>query len=87
MLGLAPLLAVCAFVVQQLLAPFQSALGELVTRQVDGACIARLMRCALIGLPVAELERQDVLDILSDARGGFERVSPTPGDAAAGAWR
>ncbi|MFI6961446.1 ABC transporter ATP-binding protein [Streptomyces sp. NPDC050255] len=84
-LGLAPLLAVCAFVVQQLLAPFQSALGELVTRQVDGACIARLMRCALIGLPVAELERQDVLDILSDARGGFERVSPTPGDAAAGA--
>ncbi|MGA5702704.1 ABC transporter ATP-binding protein [Peterkaempfera bronchialis] len=84
-LGLAPLLAVGAFVLHQLLTPFQSALGELITRQVDGACITRLMGCALTDLPVAELERQEVLDILSDARGGFERVAPTPGDAAAGA--
>ncbi|GJF30481.1 multidrug ABC transporter permease [Kitasatospora sp. NE20-6] len=84
-LGLAPLLAVAAFVVQQLLTPFQSALGELIVRQVDGVCIARLMDCALTGLPIADLERQDVLDVLSDARGGFERATPTPGDAAAGA--
>ena len=83
--GTALLLAVGAFVLQQLLVPFQSVLGELVTRQVDGACIARLMACALRDLPVAELERQEVLDVLSDARSGFERVVPTPGDAAAGA--
>ena len=83
-IGLALILAVAAFVLQQLLVPFQSVLAELVVRQVDGACIVRLMACALRDLPVAELERQEVLDVLSDARNGFERVVPTPGDAAAG---
>ncbi|MFC1419786.1 ABC transporter ATP-binding protein [Streptacidiphilus cavernicola] len=83
-LGVALLLAAAAFVLQQLLAPFQSVLGELVGRQVDGGCITRLMTCALRDLPVAQLERQELLDVLSDARSGFERVVPTPGDAAAG---
>jgi ATP-binding cassette subfamily B protein len=76
--------AVGAFFLQQLLAPFQASLGEIIGRHVDGACIARLMSCSLTGLPVAELERKQVLDILADARGGFDRVMPTPGDAAAG---
>ena len=75
-IGLALILAVAAFVLQQLLVPFQSVLAELVVRQVDGACIVRLMACALRDLPVAELERQEVLDVLSDARNGFERVVP-----------
>ncbi|MFK0192096.1 ABC transporter ATP-binding protein [Kitasatospora sp. NPDC090308] len=78
------LIAAAAFVLHQALAPFQSLVGELVARQVDGARIADLMACALDGLDSAELEEQDVLDLLAEARGGFDRLSPTPGEAAAG---
>ncbi|MGV9268501.1 ABC transporter ATP-binding protein [Kitasatospora sp. NPDC003701] len=78
-------IAVGAFVLQQLLTPFQTVISEVVTRRVDGACIGRLMDGALNSLPAAELERQDVLDLLSDARSAFDRARPTPGDAAAGA--
>ncbi|MEU1422629.1 ABC transporter ATP-binding protein [Kitasatospora sp. NPDC005751] len=78
-------IAVGAFVLQQLLTPFQTVVSEVVTRRVDGACIGRLMDGALNDLPAAELERQDVLDLLSDARSAFDRARPTPGDAAAGA--
>jgi ATP-binding cassette subfamily B protein len=81
--GAVLLVAVALFVAQQMLAPFQSGLGETIGRQVDGACIDRLMSCSLTGLPVAELERSEVLDVLTDAAGGFERAMPTPGDAAA----
>ncbi|MEV7211503.1 ATP-binding cassette domain-containing protein [Kitasatospora cineracea] len=78
------LIAAAAFVLQQALAPFQALAGELVARRVDGARIADLMACALDGLDSAELEEQDVLDLLAEARGGFDRLSPTPGEAAAG---
>ncbi|WP_282204946.1 ATP-binding cassette domain-containing protein [Kitasatospora fiedleri] len=78
------LIAAAAFVLHQALAPFQSLVGELVARQVDGARIADLMACALDGLDSAALEEQDVLDLLAEARGGFDRLSPTPGEAAAG---
>ncbi|RKE17800.1 ABC transporter ATP-binding protein [Streptomyces sp. TLI_171] len=78
------LIAAAAFVLQQALAPFQSLAGELVARQVDGARIADLMACALDRLDSADLEEQDVLDLLAEARGGFDRLSPTPGEAAAG---
>lgn len=78
-------IAVGAFILQQLLTPFQTVISEVVTRRVDGACIGRLMDGALNALPAAELERQDVLDLLSDARSAFDRARPTPGDAAAGA--
>ncbi|MEV0536043.1 ABC transporter ATP-binding protein [Kitasatospora sp. NPDC050463] len=78
-------IAVGAFVLQQLLTPFQTVISEVVTRRVDGACIGRLMDGALRALPAAELERQEVLDLLSDARSAFDRARPTPGDAAAGA--
>jgi ATP-binding cassette subfamily B protein len=84
-LPLVLLLAVGAFVLQQLSAPFQSVLGEVITRQVDGACIERLMRAALSGVPAIDLERQEVLDTLSDARSGFDRQLSTPGEACAGA--
>jgi ATP-binding cassette subfamily B protein len=85
LLGLTPVLAVLAFALQQVLTPLQAVVTEAVTRAVDGTCIQRLMQCSLENLPIQELERQSVLDILGEARGGFERVSPTPGDAAAGA--
>lgn len=83
-LGPALALAVTAFVLQQLLAPFQTALGEVVSRRIDGACIQRLMTASL-ATPLSVLERSDVLDTLNDARTGFDRALPTPGDAAAGA--
>ncbi|ROR45766.1 ABC transporter ATP-binding protein [Kitasatospora cineracea] len=76
--------AAAAFVLQQALAPFQALAGELVARRVDGVRIADLMACALDGLDSADLEEQDVLDLLAEARGGFDRLSPTPGEAAAG---
>jgi ATP-binding cassette subfamily B protein len=77
--------AVGAFALQQLLAPWQSALGELIARRVDGHCIERLGRAALVGAPIRELERPENIDVLSDARSGFERAMPTPGEAVAGA--
>lgn len=83
-IGTALLLAMGAFVLHQLLAPFQTLASEMVCRQVDGVRIADLMTCTLTRLPVADLERQEVLDTLAEARSGFDRISPTPGDAAAG---
>ncbi|GAA0936827.1 ABC transporter ATP-binding protein [Nonomuraea longicatena] len=77
-------LAVGAFVLQQALAPFQTALGEMITRRVDGACVRRLMNSALVGAPLAALEEQRAAALLADARDGFDRVQPTPGDAVAG---
>jgi ATP-binding cassette subfamily B protein len=77
-------LAVAAFVLQQLLAPFQTALGEVVVRRVDGHCVSRLSGAALVEAPIAVLEQPEVVGRLGDARAGFDRVLPTPGDAAAG---
>ncbi|MFF5204991.1 ABC transporter ATP-binding protein [Streptosporangium sp. NPDC000396] len=77
-------LAVGAFVLQQLLVPFQAALGEAVMRRVDGHLTQRLMRSALVSAPMAALEEQRTADRLADARDGFDRVQPTPGDAVAG---
>jgi ATP-binding cassette subfamily B protein len=71
------------YMAQQLLAPFQAAVGELVGRRVDGASIRRLMAGAMEGAPLEALERKDVLDELNDARGAFDYVMPTPGQAVA----
>jgi ATP-binding cassette, subfamily B, bacterial len=84
LLVLALAIAVGAFVLQQVLVPFQTACGELLARRIDGSCVERLMRAACAA-PLAGLERADALDTLSDARSAFNRVSPTPGEAAAGA--
>ncbi|GHB04725.1 ABC transporter ATP-binding protein [Streptomyces termitum] len=78
-------LALGAFVLQQLLAPFQAALGEVATRRVDGHCVTGLMDTALRRSPISLLENEETLKLLSDARGAFDRLLPTPGDAAAGA--
>ncbi|MEV1044046.1 ABC transporter ATP-binding protein [Streptomyces sp. NPDC049916] len=79
------LLALGAFVLQQLLAPLQAVLGEVATRRVDGQCVSGLMDTALRHSPIAMLEREETLDLLSDARGAFDRLLPTPGDAVGGA--
>ncbi len=84
--ALGPLLAaaVAAFVLQQVLAPFQSAVGEQVSRRVDGHCATRLISAGLSSAPMAALEEQRTLDLLDDARNALERQGFTPGEAVAG---
>ncbi|MEV4397335.1 ATP-binding cassette domain-containing protein [Nonomuraea sp. NPDC049607] len=77
-------LAIGSFVLQQLLVPFQLALAEMVTRRVDGRCIRRVMLSALVDAPMSALDEQKTANRLADARDGFDRVQPTPGDAVAG---
>ncbi|MGF1431307.1 ABC transporter ATP-binding protein [Kitasatospora sp. LaBMicrA B282] len=77
-------LALGAFVLQQVLAPFQLAIGESVARRVDGSCVRRLMSLALTRAQLASLEEQTSLDLLSDTRTAFDRITSTPGDAVAG---
>lgn len=77
-------LALGAFVLQQVLAPFQRALSELVARRVDGYCVRRLMSLSLTRAQLATLEEQHCLNLLSDTRTAFDRVTSTPGDAVAG---
>ncbi|WP_017558243.1 ABC transporter ATP-binding protein [Nocardiopsis baichengensis] len=74
-----------AFVAQQVSAPFQSALGELVTRRVDQRCRGMLMEAALREVPATALDDPRSLDRLGAAREAFDRASASPGDAAAGA--
>jgi len=81
---LALLLSVGSFVVQQLVAPFRVFTGEIVTRRVDGYCARRLMRASLTDIPIDVLERQQTLDLLSDARAPFEGQMSSPGQAATG---
>jgi ATP-binding cassette subfamily B protein len=77
-------LAMGTLVLQSVLSPLQAALGELVTRRVDGCCIRRLMTAGLVGAPMVVLEQQDVLEKLSLARRGLTERWKTPGAAAAG---
>ncbi|UUV31578.1 ABC transporter ATP-binding protein/permease [Amycolatopsis roodepoortensis] len=74
-----------AFGLQQTLAPFQAAAGELVMRHVDGRCRVLLMRAALVDAPAMALDDPELLDDVNAAREAFDRASASPGDAAAGA--
>ncbi|MFJ3881027.1 ABC transporter ATP-binding protein [Streptomyces sp. NPDC090077] len=74
-----------AFGMQQALAPFQAAAGELVVRHVDQRCRGELMRAALADAPAMALDDPRLLDRLDAAREAFDRASASPGDAAAGA--
>ena len=76
--------AAAAFILQQLLSPYRSAAGDLVARRIDGYCVGRLMSAALAEAPIDALEQSKTLELLSDARGAFQRQAPTPGDAGAG---
>jgi ATP-binding cassette, subfamily B, bacterial len=76
--------AAAAFVAQQLLAPAQVALGELMTRRVDGKVVMLLMRASLRTPSVDPLEDPDLLDQLSDARRELESDYQSPGRACAG---
>jgi ATP-binding cassette subfamily B protein len=77
-------LAAAALLLQSVLAPFQAAFTELISRRVDGACARRLMRVTLTEAPFGLLEQPDVLDKMGDARRGLVEYSTTPGAAVAG---
>ncbi|GCD20795.1 ABC transporter ATP-binding protein [Cellulomonas algicola] len=77
-------LAVGAFLLQQLLAPVQLILSRAVARRVDAACIERLTDFALRRATLAGLERPDVADRLSQADEAFEQWTLTPGAAVEG---
>jgi ATP-binding cassette subfamily B protein len=76
--------AAAAFVVQQIVAPIQSSLGELVARGIDGRVFGDLMAAALSTPGVAPLEDQDVLDDLATAVRDLEFGPLSPGQAGAG---
>ena len=77
-------LSVAALLLQNILSPAQAALGELVTRRVDGHLTRRLMGYALATAPMEVLDSPDVLDKLSEARRNLQESSLTPGSAVAG---
>jgi ATP-binding cassette subfamily B protein len=83
-LGLAAAPAIAALFGQQVLAPAQIALAELLTRRVDEQCLRRVMAASIGATPLAALEQQSVLDRFSDVRAAFDGASPTPGAAVAG---
>lgn len=70
---------------QQVLAPFQPALGEVVARRVDQRCAQRLLAGAFRSAPIATLEEAGTLDRIADVRAAFDGDLPTPGRAVAGA--
>jgi ATP-binding cassette subfamily B protein len=78
------LVASLAFVGQQVLEPVQSAIGELLSRRVDGHLHDRLMAAALAPDEIAPLEDPDVLDELGEATHELEFAFRTPGAAFAG---
>jgi ATP-binding cassette, subfamily B, bacterial len=76
--------AAAAFVAQQLLAPVQSSLGELVKRRVDGDVHERLIALSLRSTGIGPLEDQQALDALKEASRTLENAWRTPGMATAG---
>ena len=77
-------LAAAAFVVQQILAPVQASLGELMARRVDGLVYARLIAASLRSTGIGPLEDQRLLNDLSEAARTLEFSFRTPGNACAG---
>jgi ATP-binding cassette, subfamily B, bacterial len=77
-------LAASAFVAQQILAPLQASLGELMVRRVDGRVYGRLIGASLQSAGIGPLEDQKLLDELTQAATTLERSFRTPGNACAG---
>jgi ATP-binding cassette subfamily B protein len=77
-------LAAAAFVVQQILAPLQVSLGELMGRRIDGRVFGRLIAASLQSTGIGPLEDQKLLDDLTQAATTLEQSFRTPGLACAG---
>ncbi|GAA4690097.1 ABC transporter ATP-binding protein [Phytohabitans rumicis] len=76
--------AAAAFVGQQVVAPFQGALGELMARRVDGQMFDDLMAAALRSRGIAPLEDQQALHDLRIAVDDVQYGFQSPGQACAG---
>jgi ATP-binding cassette, subfamily B, bacterial len=77
-------LAASAFVAQQIVAPLQTALGELLARRIDGLVFQRLIGASLRSTGIGPLEDQRLLDALTEAATTLENAFRTPGIACAG---
>ena len=77
-------LAAAAFLIQQILAPMQASLGELLARRIDGGVYERLIDASLSSTGVGPLEDQQLLDELSQVVLTLETSFRTPGFACAG---
>ncbi len=77
-------LAAAAFVGQQILAPLQVSLGELLTRRIDGRVYGRLIGASLQSTGIGPLEDQRLLNDLTQAATTLEQSFRTPGNACAG---
>ncbi|HTW06433.1 MAG TPA: hypothetical protein VME46_02930 [Acidimicrobiales bacterium] len=60
----------------------QAALGELVTRRIDGYCIRRLIHASLVDAPMLVLEEGEMVTAVNDAQTGLSQSWLTPGAAA-----
>ena len=76
-------IAATGFVAQQLIAPLQVSLGELLSRRVDGQVYDRLIAASLRTPGIAPLEDQRLLGELTEAARALEFVFRTPGNACA----
>ncbi|MFE1251642.1 ABC transporter ATP-binding protein [Streptomyces sp. NPDC058741] len=76
--------ASAAFTAQQVLAPVQGMLGELVARRVDGVLFDRIIAASLRGPGIGPLEDPRLLERLSEARRELETGADSPGKACAG---
>jgi ATP-binding cassette subfamily B protein len=77
-------IAAAAFVVQQIVTPFATSLGELMARRIDGQIYDDLMAASLRSPGIGPLEDQAALDDLRGAAGALQFVIQSPGQACAG---
>jgi ATP-binding cassette subfamily B protein len=76
--------AASAFVAQQIVAPLQAALGELLARRIDGCVFQRLIGSSLQSTGIGPLEDQRLLNDLTEAANNLEFSFRTTGLACAG---
>jgi ATP-binding cassette subfamily B protein len=77
-------LAASAFVAQQIIAPLQAALGELLARRIDGLVFQRLIGASPQSTGIGPLEDQRLLNDLTEAATTLEFGFRTAGLACAG---
>jgi ATP-binding cassette subfamily B protein len=78
------IIAAVAFLTQQILAPMQASLGELMARRIDGRVYRRLIGAALRSTGIGPLEDQRLLNDLTQAVTTLEQSFRTTGLACAG---
>jgi ATP-binding cassette subfamily B protein len=77
-------LAAVAFLTQQILAPMQASLGELLARRIDGRVYQRLIGASLRSTGIGPLEDQRLLNDLTQVVTTLEQSFRTTGLACAG---